>query len=263
MIVGFLQNRPRLGQLRANLDEALALTEGIDADLLVFPELFATGYFFEDACELREWAETPEGPTTLALLAWCRDRSCHVAFGFPEKAPEGVYNAAALVGPHGPVGLYRKSHLFNEEKRLFLPGNSGFPVFSLPFARVGMLICFDWFFPEAARSLALGGAQILLHPSNLVLPHGQRAMRTRSLENRVFTITANRTGEDLSSKGRRLVFTGGSQVTDPEGGVLLEASHEAALCAVVEIEPGRSDDKRPTPWNHAFDDRRRDLYRLQ
>ncbi|MFO0767873.1 MAG: nitrilase-related carbon-nitrogen hydrolase [Nitrospiraceae bacterium] len=92
------------------------------------------------------------------------------------------------------LGCYRKTHLFFEETLFFDPGDSGFQVWDVGGAKVGVMICFDWFYPESARTLALMGADIIAHPSNLVLPHCPDSMVTRCLENRVFSITANRIG---------------------------------------------------------------------
>ena len=119
-----------------------------------------------------------------------RGRSLHVVVGLAERAQDHLYNSAVLIGPNGYIGTYRKIHLFFEETLWFTPGNTGFQVWDIGQAKVGLLVCFDWFYPEAARTLALQGADILCHPSNLVLPHCPDAMVTRCLENHVFAITA-------------------------------------------------------------------------
>ncbi len=118
------------------------------------------------------------------------------------------------------------------------------------------MICFDWAFPEMARLLALGGAQVILHPSNLVLPYAQAAMLTRGLENGVFTVTANRHGQE-----RGTPFSGRSQVTSPKGALLAQAAGDftGVLTAVVDL--AQADDKQITPLNHVLNDRRPDLYR--
>jgi predicted amidohydrolase len=122
-----------------------------------------------------------------------------------------------------------------------------------------MMICFDWFFPESARTLALRGAQIIAHPANLVMPFCQTAMVTRCLENGVFAITANRFGvEELSDA--RLTFTGGSQVLDTLGRRLLGAPAEANCVAVCEVDPSLAEDKRVGQRNDLFGDRRPEMY---
>lgn len=126
--------------------------------------------------------------------------------------------------------------------------------------RVGVMICFDWYFPETARCLALGGTEVVLHPSNLVLPHCQEAMKTRCLENRVFAVTANRVGDDVRSVDRRLHFTGSSQIVDPLGGVVVRVGEDRECVEVREIDLQQARDKRVTPLNDLFADRRPKLY---
>jgi predicted amidohydrolase len=123
-----------------------------------------------------------------------------------------------------------------------------------------MMICFDWVFPEAARTLVLRGAQILAHPSNLVLPgFCQAAMRTRCLENGVFAVTANRWGEDRRPHGK-LRFTGLSQVTGPRGEVLARGPAARTALKVVAIDAGRTRGKSLTARNHLLRDRRPEFY---
>jgi len=95
------------------------------------------------------------------------------------------------------LGTYRKIHLFYKEKLYFAPGENPPKVFNVNGVNIGVMICFDWIFPETARTLSLQGAELIAHPANLVLPYCQNAMITRSIENRVFTATANRVGSEL------------------------------------------------------------------
>jgi len=119
---------------------------------------------------------------------------------------------------------------------------------------------FDWYFPEAARTLALRGAQIIAHPANLVLPHCQTAMVTRCLENRVFAVTTNRYGTEALPDGRSLTFTGASQVMDARGVRLCQAPVAGDAVLLAEIDPTLADDKRVTPRNDLFADRRPEFY---
>ena len=125
---------------------------------------------------------------------------------------------------------------------------------------IGLLICFDWIFPEAARTLALAGATLLCHPSNLVLPHCPDAMITRCLENRVFAVTANRVGEERRGV-TPLRFIGLSQVVSPRGERLARCGAVDEGAATAVIDPGAFD-KRLTPRNDLWEDRRPDIYRL-
>jgi predicted amidohydrolase len=115
------------GETKKNLEQAIKAMEGIKADLIVLPELFATGYQFTSMAEL-EWLaeEVPYGPTCDALIRHARSNNLYIVFGIAERENGRFYNSAALVGPDGLIGLYRKSHLFYEEKLFFTPGDTGF-----------------------------------------------------------------------------------------------------------------------------------------
>ncbi|HAP67080.1 MAG TPA: acyltransferase, partial [Nitrospinae bacterium] len=126
---------------------------------------------------------------------------------------------------------------------------------------IGMMICFDWLFPEVARILSLKGADIICHPSNLVLPHCPQAMITRCIENRVFVITANRVGVEERIKGRRLKFIGQSEIVSPDGKILYRASANKEEIGIVDIDPKMARNKNITPLNNIFKDRRKDLYK--
>lgn len=263
LVVGYVQTRPRFGEVESNVERALNLASKVEADLLVFPELFNTGYLFESREEAVRLSEGLEGPTVRALAKFAAETSTALVAGFAELDPESgqPYNSAVVVDGTGDVrGVYRKVHLFNEEKVWFEPGDLGFRVFNVAGARVGVMICFDWFFPESARVLALSGAQIIAHPANLVLPYAQTAMLARSIENRVFTVTANRVGEDARPSGKKIGFTGQSQVTSPGMEILVRGPRDREHVAVVTIDPGEADDKRVTERNDLFRDRRPDLY---
>lgn len=126
---------------------------------------------------------------------------------------------------------------------------------------MGMMICFDWLFPEAARSLALQGAQVILHPANLVLPFCQQAMFARALENRVFIVTVNRIGtEDEGQESN--TFTGQSQVVSPKGEFLVSMSKDREQIEIINIDPDQALDKNITPFNHVMEDRRTASYTL-
>jgi predicted amidohydrolase len=106
------------------------------------------------------------------------------------------YNSSVFISPDREISVYRKAHLFYKEKLVFSNGNTHFPVYNTSIGKIGVMICFDWIFPEVCRSLALKGAEIICQPANLVLPHCPLAMRVRSIENRIFTVTANRIGSE-------------------------------------------------------------------
>ncbi|NOZ87854.1 MAG: acyltransferase [Deltaproteobacteria bacterium] len=261
MKIGFLQFTPDFGKVHQNLVKVAGLLDAVDADLVVLPELFGTGYLFRNKTELMNLAEDLSGETAQTLSKVASDTGCYFVAGFAEKDRGVLFNSAMLVGPDGLVGIYRKSHLFDTEKELFEPGNTGFRVFDIGAARIGMMICFDWFFPESARSLALAGADIIAHPANLVLPYCQTAMPVRGLENRIYSITANRCGSEERG-GQSLAFTGRSVIVSPKGETLAVGPGQGDSLQVIDIDVLLARDKKPTKRNHLFEDRRTDLYRL-
>jgi predicted amidohydrolase len=259
--VGFCQYAPVRQDVAANVARVEALLGDARADLLVLPELANSGYMYSNPAELAPYTEPGDGsgPFLSALRRLARRTGALVVSGFAEAAGSHLYNSAAAVSAGGVVAVYRKTHLFYNEKDLFLPGDTGFFVFEHDGVSIGMMVCFDWYFPESARTLALRGAQIIAHPSNLVLPHCQTAMVTRCLENRVFAITTNRYGtEDL--EGNTLTFTGASQIMSPRGERLLQAPVDGDCLLIAQIDPALADDKHATTRNHLLQERRPEMY---
>jgi predicted amidohydrolase len=262
-----VQTRPRFGDIEGNVARAVALAGRVAprAALYVFPELMTSGYVFTARKEAQALAEVPGGrwahaPGLHALSAWARKRGAWVVAGFPEKDNGRVYNSAALIAPTGRVrDVYRKLHLFHDEKLWFTPGDRAPRLTRVGPARVGMLVCYDWRFPEIARVLALAGADVIAHPSNLVFAQAQQAMRVRAMENRVFVITANRVGEDVRPD-RRVAFTGRSQVAAPDGTLLARAPAATARAIAATLDLAQARDKRFTARNHLFTDRRPGFY---
>ena len=263
MKIGVYQFAPEFGEKKKNLQKIEAVLSKTDADLVVLPELCTTGYQFISRDEVDGLCEPiPDGPTADRLIQICQRKKMFLVAGMGEKHEWMVYNSAVLLGPSGFLGSYRKVHLFCEEKQWFQPGNGGFPVFDIGKVKIGLMICFDWIFPEAARSLALQGADIICHPVNLVLPYCQEAMITRSIENGVFTITTNRIGSEARGEKDKLTFTGGSQVTDPRGRILFRLETNQEGFQEVEIDPMLARDKQITLHNHILNDRKPEQYLL-
>ncbi|AFK22687.1 nitrilase [Pyrococcus sp. ST04] len=257
--VAYVQMEPLL----LNPDKNYSKAEGLikeaakkGAKLIVLPELFDSGYNFENRDEVFEIAQPiPDGETTTFLMDVARDLGVYIVAGTAEKEGESLYNSAVVVGPRGYVGKYRKVHLFYREKYFFEPGNLGFRVFDLGFLKVGVMICFDWFFPESARTLALKGADVIAHPANLVMPYAPRAMPIRALENRVYTITADRVGEE-----RGLKFIGKSLIASPKAEVLSIASETEEEVGIADIDVHIVRNKRINELNDIFKDRRPEYY---
>jgi predicted amidohydrolase len=257
--LALLQLVPVRGDPGANLSQIDRLLAGAELDLVVLPELALSGYLFRDRRQALDLAGTVPGPWTDALAGLCARGGFHLVIGLAERDGDRLYNSAVLVGPDGPAGLYRKAHLFGREKEIFDAGDTGFVVHEAGTARVGLVVCFDWIFPEAARSLALAGADVIAHPSNLVLPYAQDAIVTRCLENRVFWILANRTGTEREGE-LCLSFTGRSRVAGPDGLVLAEAGPAGEALLIVDVDHLAARDKHVTPENDLIADRRPGLY---
>ncbi|MCF7911525.1 MAG: beta-ureidopropionase [Candidatus Cloacimonetes bacterium] len=244
-----------------NLETMVNLVSKTKADLIVFPELATSGYTFINLSEVEQVAETfQKGLTYIVMKKAAWDNNCSIVLGFVEEDAGNFYNSAMLINPDGSSYLYRKTHLFLHEKSFFSPGDTGFQVFPAKNnIKIGIMICFDWIFPEAARSLMLNGAQIIAHPANLVLPWCQQAMLTRSIENRVFTITANRTGVEKNNSLSN-AFTGQSQITSPLGERLLQADDSSQITGIFDIFPEIADNKSVTAMNDLITDRRQKYY---
>ena len=260
MKVAYVQFMPVLGGIALNLQKMEELVEGADAELIVLPELCNTGYLFASRQEAEALGEeVPGGKTTEFLCRLARKKNTHLVAGLIERSGGRLFNAALLVGPAGPIATYRKIHLFYEETLWFDPGDREFAVYDIGLCRVGLMICFDWLFPEAARTLALKGTDIICHPANLVLPYCQEAMITRCLENRVFAVTANRTGGETRG-GKELRFTGKSQIVGPDGTILSRADADADAVGVVDIDVKIARVKAINPFNDVFGSRRPEHY---
>ncbi len=258
---GCVQFCPEFGDKAANIKKVVEYTERADCDLLVFPELITTGYEFHNRSEVQELAVELDSSIEIAQFKeLSADTDTVLVLGFPERAGENVFNSSILIEPDGSLALYRKIHLFDQEKHKFDPGDLPLTVKSTKVGRIGIMICFDWIFPEVSRILALKGAQIICHPSNLVLDLCQRSMFARSVENGVFTLTCNRIGTE-DRTGRKLTFTGGSQILSNRGKMLASASDEGEEFISVKFKPSDADEKYLTSTNHIIKDRRSDFYK--
>lgn len=256
MKLAIIQFAPVLGNLDATIERLSLLFEKVDgADLVVLPELANSGYNFENREQALSLSEEIKSSKFLIFLKEsCAQFNFTVATGFSERDDEKLYNSAILLDKNGIIGKYRKLHLFMNEKNIFEAGDVGLPIFEIGGIKIGMLVCFDWMFPEAWRNLALKGVDLILHPSNLVLPYAQSVMPSYALVNRLFIATANRIGTE-----RDLSFTGKSVIVDPKGTVLAKAE-EGEEVIIVDIDPELARDKMITPMNDAFKDRRTDIY---
>jgi predicted amidohydrolase len=259
--IGFYQFRPVFGRPQKNLSRVILKLKNASADVIVLPELPFSGYYFKDRDEVKELSEaTASSPIVESLISLCRDRDFYLVSGFAEKHADKYFNSSLLIGPEGLIHTYRKIHLFNEEKNWFDKGDTALQINNVRGAKIGMMICFDWIFPETARVLAMQGADIICHPSNLVLAHCQDAMITRCTENMVFAVTTNRFGSDARNHGT-IKFTGKSQIAAPKGVLIRRAPSQREELFVTEINPALARNKKITPNNDILADRRPNLYK--
>lgn len=260
MKMGYVQNSPIFGKKESNFEGVRKLLQDTKADLIVLPELFATGYTFTSKEEVKNLAETSQEETANFLKEISTKTGAVIVAGFIEKEDGKNYNSSIIVYKNKVINTYRKLHLFNKEKFWFSPGNKKLQVHNVNGMRIGVMVCFDWIFPEVCRTLALTGAQVIAHPSNLVMPYCQQAMVTRCLENRVFAVTANRIGNEKRGKDN-FTFTGGSQITSFDGKILSLAPKDKPYLGIVEIDITKANNKMLNYYNDVLKDRRVEFYK--
>ncbi len=261
MKIGIMQFQPFFKDIPANHKKIYSMLSRRRFDLMILPELATTGYNFIDRTELETVAERRGGPSYDLFADLAGRAGGAIIWGTAEKVKNKIFNSAVLTLPDGKHRVYRKTHLFFREKLYFDPGDTGFKVFAVNGVKVGIMICYDWIYPEASRALMLRGAQVIAHPSNLVMTYCQDAMITRSLENGLFTATTNRVGMETNSE-LSLTFTGQSQVTSPRGERLLAFGRKEESVKTVKIRPQDSDIKSINRLNNLTGDRRVEYYAL-
>jgi predicted amidohydrolase len=280
--INAIQFTPLWSNKPQNLATIRRLLEGRTSDIILLPELCTTGYSFLSKEEATEAAEDLSGESVTLLKNLACDMKSMIIAGFAEidKDNDEVYNSALIALPDGSLKIYRKTHLFFKEKLCFAFGNTGFFVVDHPLVdcRVGVMICNDWRYPEAARTLALLGADIIVCPSNLVSDLWSLAMPARAIENKVYLAVANRCGaEERTTKEKKednqgenkddqlrqlLSFNGGSVIYGFDGSVLAKAGNNEEVVITAEIEPIKTRDKSFNAYNDLFTDRRPDYYQL-
>lgn len=277
--VGLVQTRCSLDP-RENLDRAIAGIRDAaakGAQIVCLQELFRSQYFCrEENAALFDLAETIPGPSTEAIGKIAREAKVAVVASLFEKRATGLYhNTAAIVGSDGVLqGIYRKMHIPDDplfyEKFYFTPGDKGFLNFDTEFGRIGVLVCWDQWYPEGARLTALQGAQILFYPTAIGWHPHEKAefgaaqrdawitiQRSHAIANGIYVAAVNRTGfEGTADSG--LEFWGSSFVADPFGQIVAQAGVDTEETLVVECNPARMEEVRRN-WPF-FRDRRIDAY---
>jgi predicted amidohydrolase len=248
--------------VQSNIRAIRSLIEPVEADIIILPELCTSGYFFLSKEELAPLAEDVRGEASTAFRQMAVSKRAMIVAGMAEKAGELCYNSVFVFRQDGSEPLvYRKSHLFYKESLVFERGDTGFPVIrdERLDVSVGIMLCYDWRFPEASRVLALEGADIIACPSNLVTDAWIKVMPARAIENKLFVAVANRAGSE-TNEGETLVFKGRSALYDPWGELVAEAGPTGDTVLISEIDPSLCRDKRFNDFNDIFVDRRPDLY---
>jgi N-carbamoylputrescine amidase len=247
---------------KANIEKAVVLIReaaGKGAQIICLQELFAYEYFcWEENHDSFSLAEPVPGPTTQRLQDIANELDVVILASLFEKRAKGIYhNTLAVIDAGGSyLGKYRKTHIPDDpgyfEKFYFTPGDSGYPVFCTKYARVGGLVCWDQWYPEAARIMSLMGAEILFYPTAIGWAVSQAEsvnrqqynawqtiQRSHAIANGVFVVSVNRTGRE-----RELNFWGGSFISDPYGELLFQASPEQEEVHVEELDLGKIDEAR-------------------
>lgn len=253
------------------------------AQIVLLPELFERPYF----CQERRYdyldfaLPVTQNPAILRMQEIAKELSLVIPVSFYERDGNCAYNSVAMIDADGTLlGVYRKTHIpddhFYQEKFYFSPGNTGFRVFETRYGNVGVSICWDQWFPEAARAMALLGADILLYPTAIgsepilqtdSMPHWRRAMQGHSAANILPVVAANRVGEERvapcaenGGQTSALVFYGSSILTDETGEIVKSADRvsECILSATYDFDAIRQERRN---WN-VFRDRRPECYDL-
>ena len=258
-----VQFTPEFGEKQKNFARMQKLVETVTADIIVFPELCTTGYFFLSRQEIDRVAETADGESGDFFRNMAREKKAIVVAGFAERHQKNVYNSCFVVVPEAQKpSVYRKTHLFYKENDCFDHGDSGFFVVTdkKRNVRIGPMICYDWRFPESARVLTLLGADVIACPANLITEIWQQVMPARAIENKVYLAVANRAGVEKRND-EELKFNGRSAIYDVNGRELAQAQSHVDAVLVADITPAKTRDKSFNPINNVLTDRQPQHYK--
>ena len=265
----------------AKAEEMVRRAAADGANIILLPELFETPYF----CQQKNYdfyflaERTEDNPAVKRFMQVAKETGTVIPVSFYEKYGNTFFNSIAIIDADGSLmGIYRKSHIpddhFYQEKFYFTPGDTGFKVWKTKFGTIGVGICWDQWFPEAARCMALMGADMLLYPTAIgsepilecdSMPHWRRAMQGHSAANLIPVIAANRVGkEDVTpspenqNQSSALTFYGSSFITDVTGKIIAGADRtsETVISAVTDLDENR---EFRQSWG-VFRDRRPELY---
>jgi N-carbamoylputrescine amidase len=253
-----------------NLENAIALIREAaaqGAQIICLPELFKTVYFCqEENHKYFQYAEPIPGPTTERLSALAKELQVVIVASLFERRAAGLYhNTAAVIDADGTLlGIYRKMHIPDDplfyEKFYFTPGDLGFRCWQTKYARVGVLVCWDQWYPEAARLTALRGAEVIFYPTAIGWHPSEKAefgerqhsswetvQRGHAIANGCYVAVPNRVGHEAPAGGDGLDFWGRSFIADPAGQILAKAGDEKPEIVIANIDPKALDTQR-THW---------------
>jgi len=270
VVVACVQMQPRLGRKAENIDRSVRLAAQAasqGASIVVLPELCTSDYIFTSRAEAFAQAEpVPSGAATQSWVALAREMQIYLVAGITELDGNCLYNSAVVVGPSGFLGKYRKLHLWGDEHLYFEPGDLGLPVFNTPLGRLGVVVCYDGWFPEVYRLLAMRGVDIVCMPTCWVPMAGQTPQRM-AIANTLAMANAHSNGLNIACADRvgaerGQAFIGQSLIVGADGWPLAgpaSASEEEILYGRISIEASRRA-KHLTAFNHVLRDRRDDVY---
>jgi len=238
MKIALISMRPKIADKKANLQTMKVQVKNTKADLYVFGEMSLTGYRCKD--ELRDLAETISGSSISYMKKVAKEKKCYIVFGMPlkdDKVEGLVYNSAVLVHPDGKVDIYNKWFLPNFgpfEEKLFFDQGESLNVFHTKYGKIGILTCYDLFFPEICKAYSLQGADILICISaspSTTRKYFEALLPARAIENTTFMVYVNLVGtqEDL-------VLWGGSQIYSPLGDLLTKAPYFKESVTTCDID---------------------------
>jgi predicted amidohydrolase len=262
MLLSLVQFNPIFGDVESNSSKMADYVKKTKSDIIVFPELCISGYDFKDEPEVKRYGFDFKSDFINSFSVLAQDLNKIIIFGFPEISVNKTYNSVALLFPDKSYNcVYRKTHLFFRERFCFSETDLGFFVIDYKPSdiKIGPMICYDWRFPEAARTVALKGADLIVCPSNLVTNVWHISTPSRALENKVYFAVANRTGNE-NRNGNELNFNGASKIYSYNGSILADCDTVAECEITSEIEPQKTRNKSFNEFNDIFNDRRPQFY---
>jgi len=238
MKVALVTMRPKIADKKANLKKMEEFIEKTEADLFVFGELTICGYHVKD--ELRDIAETVDGPIINHIKKIAKRKNCYIVFGMPLKSSRVrgiIHNASVLVHPNGKVDTYNKWFLPTTgpfEEKIFFDEGEELNLIDTKFGKIGLIVCYDLYFPEITRAYTLMGADIIICISatpSVTRKYFETLIPARAVENTIFMIYANLVGTQ-----ENLVFWGGSQIYDPLAKLIVKAPYYKESVTTCEID---------------------------